>query len=428
MRLAAFTGLTALGLFFSQVAEARDAELAVCVDVVVQRSLPKKKATTTAAAPEAPGPTVQPATPPAVPPPAPVSLEASADPSAAAAAAEAARRRPVVPEVVNMDAVVDLDPEGSQDPRVKSGAHLPLGQTPETYLKRLMEHFVTHERGFIAASEGCKQRIIVDLYPLRLGWTAFARYSGTGREERVDQLLPTELSQFAERSVLALLHDVSINDTVDRNNVLWADSLKATQSIRGRGHVVVGFGTRLRGGSFDSVVTDEASASLGKVEQSFRLFYPVAMMVGYRGQFEEFGVEAAGELDIGTGTTAARRNPTGGHIDYGGSAGVVLHAVRYANVRGLTSLYYGGGATFALHWFNAIRPEADRVTSSRSTLWSGGLDIDGVLGYEFMRASMISFFVQSELNLPAYAVRSENNTGAINTWFPGAAFKVGAVF
>jgi hypothetical protein len=400
MRLAVFMGLAAVVPFFSQVAEARDGELSVCVDVVVQRSLPKKAAPV-ATPPALPGPTV----------------------SAAAVQPQAAR-----PEPINMDAVVDLDPEGSRDPRVKSGAHLPLGQTPETYLKRLMEHFVTHERGFIATKEGCKQRIIVDLYPLRLGWTVFARYSGTGREERVDQLLPTELSQFAERSVLALLRDVSINDTVDRNNVLWADSLKATQSIRGRGHVVLGLGTRLRGGTFDSVVTDTGSASAGKVEQSFRLFYPMVMMVGYRGQFEEFGVEAAGELDLGTSQTAARRNPTGGHIDYGGSAGIVLHAVRYANVRGLTSLYYGGGATFALHWFNAIRPESDRLTDSRSTLWSGGLDIDGVLGYEFMRASMVSFFLQSELNLPAYAVRSENNSGAINTWFPGAAFKLGAVF
>jgi hypothetical protein len=303
-----------------------------------------------------------------------------------------------------------------------------LGQTPETYLKRLMEHFVTHERGFIAASQGCKQRIIVDLYPLRLGWTAFARYSGTGREERVDQLLPTELSQFAERSVLALLHDVPISETVDRNNVLWADSLKATQNIRGRGHVVIGVGTRLRGGMFDSVVTDEGTPSYGRTEQSFRLFTPMLMNVGYRGQFEEFGVEVAGELDIGTSQTAARRNPSGGHIDFGGSAGVVLHAVRYSNVRGLTSLYYGGGATFALHWFSAIRAEGDRETSSRATLWSGGLDVDAVVGYEFMRASAISFFLQGELNVPAYAVRSENNTGAINTWFPGAALKLGAAF
>ena len=28
------------------------------------------------------------------------------------------------------------------------------------------------------------------------GWTVFARYSGTGREERIDRLYTTELSQF----------------------------------------------------------------------------------------------------------------------------------------------------------------------------------------------------------------------------------------
>lgn len=408
MRHGLFTGLLGLGVFVSAAAPARAAELLVCVDVVVQRSQPKKKPVSSAA--PTPGPTVQAAAPPAVP------------------AAETATPRSAPTDAVNMDDVVDLDPQGSQDPRVKSGAHLPIGQTPETYLKRLMEHFVTHERGFIAANQGCQQRITVDLYPLRLGWTAFARYSGTGREERVDQLLPTELSQFAERSVLALLHDVPISDTVDRNNVLWADSLKATQSIRGRGHVVLGLGTRLRGGTFDSAVTEPGSPSLGKIEQRFRLFTPMVMMVGYRGQFEEFGVEAAGELDIGTSLTAARRNPAGGHIDFGGSAGVVLHAVRYANVRGLTSLYYGGGATFALHWFSAIRAEGDRDSESRSKLYSGGLDVDAVLGYEFMRASMVSFFLQGELNVPAYAVRSENNSGAINTWFPGAALKLGAGF
>jgi hypothetical protein len=429
MRLAVFTGLAAISSFFWQPAVAHAAEQSVCVDVVVQRSVAKKKPAespapalaTPAPSTAAPGPTIQAGAAPAVTPP------VSAPGADESSASEMARkRRERASEVVNMDAVVDLDPDGSRDPRVMSGAHLPLGQTPETYLKRLMEHFVTHERGFIAVSQGCKQRIIVDLYPLRLGWTAFARYSGTGREERVDQLLPTELSQFAERSVLALLRDVAISDTVDRNNVLWADSLKATQSIRGRGHVVLGLGTRLRGGTFDSVVTDESSASVGQVEQRFRLLTPMVMMVGYRGQFEEFGVEAAGELDIGTSQTAARRNPTGGHIDYGGSAGIVLHAVRYSNVRGLTSFYYGGGATFALHWFSAIRPAED--TDSRSTLWSGGLDVDGVLGYEFMRASAISFFLQGELNVPAYAVRNENNSGAINTWFPGAALKLGAVF
>jgi hypothetical protein len=419
MRLATFSGLLGLALCAVRPLTARAAELPVCVDVVVQRSLPKKKpATESAPSAAAPTPSTQPAAP--VAPASPASVSAEGGPNLDSARKER--------EVTTLDDVIDLDPEGSQDPRVKSGAHLPLGQTPETYLKRLMEHFVTHERGFIAASQGCKQRIVVDLYPLRLGWTAFARYSGTGREERVDQLLPTELSQFAERSVLALLHDLPISETVDRNNVLWADSLKATQNIRGRGHVVIGVGTRLRGGTFDSAVIDQSSSSFGDTEQSFRLFTPMLMNVGYRGQFEEFGVEVAGELDIGTSQTAARRNPSGGHIDLGGSAGIVLHAVRYSNVRGLTSLYYGGGATFALHWFSAIRAEGDRETSSRATLWSGGLDVDAVLGYEFMRASTISFFVQSELNVPAYAVRSENNTGAINTWFPGAALKIGAAF
>lgn len=426
MRFALFAGFTALGLLVSQAVHARAAELSVCVDVVVQRSPAKKKAAPGTESP-APAPSSG-GEAPAAPGPTVANVAPSGEAQAGSPPLRLASERPGPGEGVNMEDVVDLDPEGSRDPRVKSGAHLPLGQTPETYLKRLMEHFVTHERGFIAANQGCQQRIIVDLYPLRLGWTAFARYSGTGREERVDQLLPTELSQFAERSVLALLRDVSISDTVDRNNVLWADSLKATQSIRGRGHVVVGLGTRLRAGTFDSVVTDPGSATVGGAEQSFRLFTPMVMMLGYRGVFEEFGVEAAAELDIGTSQSAARRNPSGGHIDFGGSAGVVLHAVRYANVRGLTSLYYGGGATFALHWFSAIRPENDRATASRSTLWSGGLDVDAVLGYEFMRASAISFFLQSELNVPAYAVRSEDNSGAINTWFPGAALKLGAVF
>jgi hypothetical protein len=150
--------------------------------------------------------------------------------------------------------------------------------------------------------------------------------------------------------------------------------------------------------------------------------------VEYRGTFEEFGVEAAAELNLGASQVAARRNPGGGHIDYGGSAGLVLHAFRYANVRGIRSLYYGGGAAFAMHWFSVIRKESERTGNSRSTLWSGGLDVDGVLGYEFMRASSVSFFLQAELNVPTYAIRNENNAGAVNTWFPGTALKLGAIF
>jgi hypothetical protein len=335
----------------------------------------------------------------------------------------------------NAVAVAIPNPEGTTtsadlpaDLRVQSGAHLPLGQTPKAYLKRLIEHYVTHERGFVAASDGCTQRIIVELYPLQVGWAAFARYTGNGREERVDQLLPTELSQFAERATTALLHDVTIGDTVDRDNVLWSDSLHSTQRIRGRGHFVLGLGTRLRAGYFDTAITDRANPSYGQVQRSLRVFSPMAVMAGYRGVFDQFGVEALGQFDLGTSQVAAKNNPSGGHVDYAGSLGLVLHVTRYADPRGIASLYYGGGATFELVWFNAIIPSGDRTTDSRSTLMSGGLNADAVIGYEFMRASAVSFFLQGELNVPAYVISSENNAASINTWFPGMKLALGANF
>lgn len=404
-------------------AHAKAREIGVCVDVIVQA--PKDPAQK----PAPPELKAEARTPAPAPPSQAATADAAETPKNGAESATSPP--PEVPPpadsrssaVAAVEATGTLDPEGSRDPRVQSGAHLPLGQTPEAYLRRLLEHFVTHERGFVAVKQGCEQRIVVDLYPLRLGWTVFASYSGTGREERVDQLLPTELSQFAERSVLALLHDVPINETVDRNNVLWADSLKSTQSIRGRGHFVIGLGTRLRGGMFHTA-NDNGDAS----RPELRLFHPMLVSLGYRGQFEEFGVEAAGELEIGGSQVAADRNPTGGHVDFGGSTGFTLHAIRYLNVRGLSSLYVGGGATFVLHWFSVIKPEAERFSGPRSSLWSGGLDVDGVVGYELMRASAISFYLQAEVNLPAYAVRNENDAGSVNTWFPGAALKLGTIF
>ncbi len=412
----------ALGFGLSSVALlatpsfAKAKETRVCVEVVVQRA-PEKPAPPPAA--------VKGVASPAEPAASEQASSASAAPEVPPAPTTAAGEAAPLPgpRADAAQAVASVDPDGSRDPRVQSGADLPLGQTPEAYLRRLLEHFVTHERGFEAVKTDCEQRVMVDMYPLRLGWTVFASYTGTGREERVDQLLPTELSQFAERSALALLRDVQISETVDRNNVLWADSLKSTQSIRGRGHVEVGVGTRLRGGQFHTV-NDAGSASATE----FRPFTPVLAMIGYRGQFEAFGVEAAGEADIGTNQVAAQRNPTGGHVDYGGSVGFSLHALRYFNPRGLSSLYVGGGATFALHWFQIAKPEMDRGSGSRSTLWSGGLDVDGVLGYELMRASAISFYLQGEINVPAYAVRNENAAGSVNTWFPGAALKLGTIF
>ncbi len=149
---------------------------------------------------------------------------------------------------VMRDAGVLADPEFAR--------FLPLGQAPMLYLKRLMEHFVTHEPGHVAVQHGCQERIQVELYPLHEGWTVFARYSRHGREERVDQLFPQELSQFAERAVLALLHDDPISTTIKRDNVLRSDSEKSVQRIAGTTHWTLGLGTQVRGGMFDTLQAD----------------------------------------------------------------------------------------------------------------------------------------------------------------------------
>src|SRR5688572_3621113 len=64
---------------------------------------------------------------------------------------------------------------------------------PAAYLERLIEYEVTHAEGFVATRQICAQRMVVELYPLSSGWTVFARYTGTGREEKVDHV---ELDEF----------------------------------------------------------------------------------------------------------------------------------------------------------------------------------------------------------------------------------------
>ena len=304
-----------------------------------------------------------------------------------------------------------------------AGTVLPIGQTPVGYLKRLFEHFVTHEPGFEAVAAGCEERVRVELFPLAEGWTAFARYSGTGREERVDQLLPDELSQFAERAAIALLYNTPIGTTINRDTVLRSDSKKSVQRIEGTNHAALTLGTQLRGGQFGTA-QDGGGAGV-----ETRLFSPMTFGAGYRGKFEAWGVDAGLEGGVGTTRTAARANPAGGHVDYAGGAAASLHFLRYSRPRDLTSFYFGGGSTFELLWFDAIRPQADRGTDARSTLTGGGLDVDVVCGWEFMRASAVQFFLQGELNLPAYVVQTADDyNGKIDTWFPAATLKLGMMF
>jgi hypothetical protein len=242
----------------------------------------------------------------------------------------------------------------------------------------------------------------------------------------VDQLFPSELSQYAERAVLALLEDVPISATINRENVLRADSQKSVQRVKGSNHFVLNLGTQLRGGYFDTTIEDGERA--GEVESKLRVFSPLKTGLGYRGRFESWGLEAMAHVGIGTQKTSIKENPGGGHVDLGGDAGLAVHFLHYFNPRGLTSFYLGAGSTFELLWFRAIKDANHREGDSHTTLVSGGLDVDGVLGWEFMRAAAVQFYLQGEINAPAYAVQSEDNYASIDTWFPGISFKLGVVF
>jgi hypothetical protein len=306
--------------------------------------------------------------------------------------------------------------------------NLPLGHRPLAYMKRLIEHFVSHEHGFEAVQTGCHYTIFVELYPLEDGWTAFARYSGTGREERVDRLLPSELSQFAERVATSLLYGKPISATINRENVLVSDSKAYTQRIRGSGHFMMGVGTQLRLGRFATAVPDADDPRSGEAVDKYRFFSPVSVFLGYRGRFESWGLETAVMGSIGTAKTSILTNPGGGHIDYTANTSVQLHFMRYFDPRGLTSFYMGAGATFEFLIFQAIIPASKRNDSTRSYLLGGGVDVDLILGWEFMRASTAQFFLQAEAQLPAYLLANQNDEGGLHSWFPAMTMKLGVMF
>ena len=76
-----------------------------------------------------------------------------------------------------------------------------------------------------------------------------------------------------------------------------------------------------------------------------------------------------------------------------------------------------------------IRPIATRTASqTRDSLIGGGLNIDLLVGYEFLRASSVHFFGQLEANAPAYFMNTENDSGSIDTWMPGLTAQIGVIF
>jgi hypothetical protein len=301
-------------------------------------------------------------------------------------------------------------------------ANLPIGQDPVSYLKRLIEYYVTHERGFVAVAEGCEEKLDVELYPLRQGWTAFARYSGTSREERVDYLYADELSQFAERAVLALLYDKPISTTILRDTVLRADSKRAVQRIHGTNHFVLALGTQIRGGKVPSALDDPTAPTADQI----RIFTPITLSLGYRGKFENWGIETLFELAVGTQKTGTRENIQGGAVDYGGSMSFAIHFLRYLNPRGLSSWFLGAGGRFEAIWFYQITQGGDN--GERATLFSGGFDVDLITGVEFMRASKVHFYLEGVVMVPAYLVQNGDGPQKISTWLPGVGLTLGMLF
>ncbi|MBF0432900.1 MAG: hypothetical protein HQK83_16565, partial [Fibrobacteria bacterium] len=286
-------------------------------------------------------------------------------------------------------------------------------------LKRLIEHFVSHEKGFVAVANKCEENITVEMYPLSKGWTAFARYSKNGREERVDRLYPEEYTEFAERAVLALLKDVHISKTINRNNVLKNDSKESVQQIKGKNQYLFGGAMDIRLGNFNGVSDNQG------VSKQLRWFHPIVVYGGYRGRYENWGLEALAHLGTSTSNRATGVDNQEGHVDYQLDVGMSLHFLNYLNPRGLSSFYFGGGSTLGIYSFSVIKPTS---YTDKSHLMSGGMDLDGVLGWEFMRANFVQFFLQFELKLPAYQIQSQNKWGEIDTWMPGLGYKIGVLF
>jgi hypothetical protein len=295
---------------------------------------------------------------------------------------------------------------------------------PTLYLKRMLEYEVTHEPGYSAVSDACTQRLTVELYPLETGWTVFARYSGTEREEKVDHADVDEFAELAQRIAFSLLRNRAISHTITRENVLRSDSETNLRTIDGTGHFLFGLGTEAR-----LTKLPTAQGQLAPATDQLRLLTPVAMQIGYRRKLRAWGLDAFARLDLGTESTGLHTNDLGGNVDYTTSVLLGLHFLHYLDAPGINSLYFGGGAAFELAFFQSIVPLKDRPTAGeRQTITSGGLNVDFLIGYEFLRASSVHFYGQLDLEAPTYVVKADTDAGTINAYMPGFVAQIGIIF
>lgn len=299
---------------------------------------------------------------------------------------------------------------------------------PEPYLKRLIEHYVTHERGFVAADTACTQHLRVELYPLDKGWTIFARYSGSQREEKADRVRYEEFSRFASRVALALLYDRPIAETVERTNVLDADSNADIEKIRGSGHFVVELGTTLR--LPVSGIPTAGDDPQTPVTNKKRLLSSVDTAVGYRGTFRAWGLDVRAGIGGNASQRAGQRsNPLGGQVDPLVNVRAGLSFFWYLSPDAVNSFYVGLGTRLDVSLFRAVKPrDAAYSASDNRVIVGAGLDALGLVGMELLRTNSVRPFVEASLLIPTYVIDAENEYGSVRSWMPGLGLKFGAMF
>jgi hypothetical protein len=343
---------------------------------------------------------------------------------------------PSAPEAVPTElpeGVVTIPPKAPPEslPKTAPAAKENFPLPPRAYLRRMLEHYVQHEPGFVVdkepkrPGEKCEQTLVAELYRTSTGgWTVFARYSGNGTEEKVDKVQFGELPKLARRLVTALLHDKRVEETVTRTSVLEADSAAEETTVRGTHMFQLGIGSTFRFpiGGLPSAVPGQPDAA---VTDRFRLVNPVDLQLGYRGDFRRWAVDVYTRVGIGVSYTNSRSNTAGGHVDHLADFEIGMNFLWHISPDAVWSFYAGPGARFELTAFDVVEPD-DR--GDTDNLIGAGLAVVGVFGVEFLRTTNVRPFAQLELTLPAYVVDTENRDGGIDAWMPGISVVLGGLF
>jgi hypothetical protein len=153
---------------------------------------------------------------------------------------------------------------------------------------------------------------------------------------------------------------------------------------------------------------------------------PLSFSIGARNKFRSWALDATGRLNVNLVQLASPRNAGGGHADYSVGLGFGLGFLAYADPDAVNTLYYGGGGSFEVMRYQTLgarQPNGD--LPAPGGLWGGGLNVDAILGYEFMRTSALHFFVQGTLSAPAYVFESENDQTRVHSYIPSLNVQVG---